>query len=201
MKHFMRPFAVVIVSLAPSVVYAQAQVICAPPPLTFSVMAQGGPSDVVNTEARRFISFGGSWAVNVEFNTRGAASGEIMYVGAAYGIHAPGLAPGAMLLQSGIQGNVRTNFMNTVVFPFFTFGTGWSYWQVIADYNHSPFIRNADSTLQFPLAFGVAFLLDHLSMDLRATFNQAFGFDLISLPGGSPGLSQWTLNYGIGGDF
>lgn len=184
-----------------SVAQAQAEAYCLSPPLRFSVSASGGVSDVINTEARRFFNVGGTWGVTISFDVSDFRTAQLSYTGSARGVHAPGLAPGALLLQSGVLGLVRSRITNTVVYPYFVAGTGWSYWQVIADYNHSSFLRNSASSLQFPLGFGMGVGVDSFVLDLRALFSQSLSFDILTLPGGRLGLSTWSLSLGLGGSF
>lgn len=188
---------VLAVSLVPSLASAETETVFEHYRLGVSVGA--GVMGFVDGTARAYTSDGGLWDVRVGFNTTGNLAVEAAYVGSLQNIDAVGLAPDAKLLGTGVEANLRLNFMTGRVQPYALLGAGWTRYDLSADTNASD-VSGYDNIATLPMGIGISYRLTDVVLDLRGTYRATAGTELIQAMESSQ-LDSWSATLRGGFEF
>lgn len=162
----------------------------------------GGVTGFTSEVARDTTDVGGMWEARLVGGTRRIIGGEVAYVGTAQSVNAIGLDPDAVLLGSGVEGNLRVNFLTGALQPFVIAGAGWRHYDLVREDFNTSAVQDNDDVLVVPLGGGLAYRFSRLVLDIRGTVRPAFYSDLIATPGSSgPTVHTWDARLDIGWEF
>ncbi len=170
----------------------------------------GGATNFTQPEANGATEAGGYWDARVGVGTRSILGGEIAYTGSARDIQALGVGEEAFLLSNGIEGVARLNVPITpgegkvLIEPYTFGGIGWNRYNVVSDASLSADFTNEDDIMTVPLGLGMAFGVNGVTLDTRATYRQAIGSDLLGSETSSFGessLNSWAAGAALGFEF
>jgi hypothetical protein len=159
----------------------------------------GGVQNFTTDEATDVTGTAGTWEARVIAGTRRLIAIEAAYIGSAQSVDAIGLDSDAVLLGTGLEGDVRVNWNNSTAWqPYALIGAGWKRYDVTnADFNTSA-IADDDNLLEIPMGIGVAYRFAPLVLDVRGVFRPAVGNDLIA---GDTSLHNWSATARAGFEF
>lgn len=169
-----------------------------------SASVGGGVVGFTDEDTRDFADVGGTWEARVAVGTRERVAFEAAYIGGAQGVDALGLDGDAVLLSTGIEGNVRLNLIEEQGFqPYLLAGVGWKRYDVTnADFNTSS-LADDDNVVEIPLGVGIGYRYERVIVDVRGMFRPSANEDLIAVDEGADEatLANWAATLRVGAEF
>jgi hypothetical protein len=185
--------------LVPGVASAEDNTLVAGYPVSASF--GGGVMGFTDSRTRDFATEGGTWEARVGFNTTGIVALEAAYVGSLQNIDALGLDNNATLLGTGVEANVRINFLEGDLQPYALVGGGWTRFDLSTTTNTSD-VSGYDNVASVPMGVGIGYRIDDLLLDLRGTYRATSGADLIANQSADEArLDSWSATLRAGFQF
>lgn len=185
--------------LVPGVASAEDNTLVAGYPVSASF--GGGVMGFTDSTTRDFATEGGTWEARVGFNTTGIVALEAAYVGSLQNIDALGLDNNATLLGTGVEANVRINFLEGDLQPYALVGGGWTRFDLSTTTNTSD-VSGYDNVASVPMGVGIGYRIDDLLLDLRGTYRATSGADLIANQSADEArLDSWSATLRAGFQF
>ena len=169
-----------------------------------SASVGGGVTGFADAKTRDFINVGGTWEARLAVGTRKTIAFEGAYIGGAQSIDTLGLDADAMLLSTGIEGNVRLNLLRGDAWqPYVLTGVGWKRYDVTNTDVNTSSVAGDDNVVEVPFGAGVSYRYSRLLVDARVVVRGAFDDDLIATAAGEEDstLHNWTTTLRIGTEF
>jgi hypothetical protein len=160
----------------------------------------GGFAGFIDSGTRDYVQEGGIWEGRLGFNTRGVVGFEAAYIGSAYEIDALGLDTAAVMLGTGVEGNVRLNFFEGALQPYAIVGAGWTRYDITNASANTSDVSGTDNLVSIPMGAGVGYRAGRMLLDLRGTYRVTSEHDML---GTSPNnsLDTWSATFKAGFEF
>ncbi len=158
-------------------------------PFGMSITAGGGPTGMLEPEARHMTNVGGGWDARLTIGTRSILGLELGYIGSAQRIDAIGLDTNALLLKNGAEAVARLNIVNGPVQPYLLGGAGWTNFRLTNTVFNNSDVSSVDNMAHFPVGAGVGFRIRGLVIDTRGVFRPTVGDNMLQAEGGR--LHTW----------
>jgi hypothetical protein len=170
----------------------------------------GGASSFTQPTAAGTSSVGGYWDARVGVGSRSIIGAEVSYVGGSRDITALGLDEDAFLINNGLEGVARLNVpitpkdFDVLVEPYTFAGIGWQRFNVVNASSNTSSVQAEDDIMTVPLGIGLQLGFNAFTLDLRGTYRQALGSDLVGTSTSSfdaVSLNSWGAGAALGVEF
>jgi hypothetical protein len=165
------------------------------------VLAGGGVTNYFNRGVRDLVDAGGTWDLRFGVGSRYFVGAEIAYVGSARSANF--LANN--LVTNGAEGVLRLQYPyetgRWLVEPFAFGGAGWTHFDL--NRAHGPAaIQDTNDLFVVPVGGGLTVAYDHILLDARFTYREAFDEKLIRASDGTAAsLRSWAVTGSVGYEF
>jgi hypothetical protein len=168
-----------------------------------SISAGGGVSGFTQSTMRATTHDGGAWGVRGAIGLTSYLGGEAEYTGSVQSIDAPGLDNDALLVSSGVQGDLRVNVLpRSKVQPYVFGGVAYRHYEVTRDSFNRSRIREDDDVLEIPMGVGVGWSYRGLLLDARGEYRYANYEDLVpETASAHADMHRYGVNGSIGATF
>lgn len=168
----------------------------------------GGATNFTQPDAVGATGTGGYWDARLGIGTRSFVGAEVAYVGSSRDIQALGLNSDAFLVGNGVEGIARLNVPittgNVLVEPYTFGGVGWQRLNIVSSSANTSSFDSEDDIMTIPLGVGFAVGWGGLTLDLRGTYRQALGSNLLGTQTSSfdnTSLNSWGAGGALGFEF
>lgn len=165
-----------------------------------SASAGGGFAQFTDSGMRDYATEGVSWEARLGFGTKKMLSFEASYVGSLYAIDALGLDQNASLLGTGVEGNLRLNFLSGAVRPYILAGGGWTHYKITNTDTNTSDVATTDNIAQIPLGAGLAFQEGPVIIDARAVYRASTNVDMFA-GATDNSVDSWTATIRAGFEY
>jgi hypothetical protein len=168
----------------------------------------GGATNFTQPDAVGATGTGGYWDARLGIGTRSIIGAEVAYVGSSRDIQALGLNSDAFLVGNGVEGIARLNVPittgNVLIEPYTFGGVGWQRLNIVSSSANTSSFDSEDDIMTVPLGVGFAVGWGGLTLDLRGTYRQALGSNLLGTQTSSfdnTSLNSWGAGGALGFEF
>jgi hypothetical protein len=170
----------------------------------------GGAGGFTQPTAVGQTSVGGYWDARLGIGSRSILGAEVAYVGGSRDIRALGLNSSASLMNNGVEGVARLNVPITprdtsvLIEPYTFGGIGWSRYDLVNAGNNTSSVQNQDDIMTVPMGIGLQLGFSAFSLDVRGTYRQAIGSNLLGTSTSSfdnASLNSWGAGAALGFEF
>lgn len=165
-----------------------------------SAMVGVGMMGFTDPTTRDYANAGGAWEARIGFEANERIVLETAYIGSLQDISASGLSRNAQLVGTGVEANIRLDFLVGQFRPYAHVGGGWTRYDLSG--STSSTMGGTDSVGSVPVGLGIDFTYADVVLDLRGTYRATTGEDLITMPGSEDArLDTWSATMRAGFHF
>ena len=151
-------------------------------PFGMALSVGGGVAGFTDDTMTDLTDPGGAWDARLTIGSRLPVSLEAAYIGTAQSIDALGLDPDSTLVSNGVEGNLRLNIGRYNVQPFIFAGAGWQRYDLVNDSFNTSSVDDRDDVFSLPMGVGISGKYRGLLVDVRGTYREVWGNDLVVTP-------------------
>lgn len=165
-----------------------------------SLAAAGGP-EAFASRGNTGTDIGGGWAVRASFGSKKLIGIEAAYIGSAQSISATGMANNAVLVGSGVQGNLRLNMgPQLAIAPFLYAGAAWRHYSLTNSDPNTSAVRSTDNVAEFPIGAGLQYVYRGLLLDARLDYRFTQNGNMMPAASNMD-MNRWAIQGGVGYQF